>query len=161
MILTETVKIKVNSKNIEYLKSKGYDCDLKNEININTSDLSIGSHIIIKVKCDVCGTEKELKYQTYYKNYINCNYYSCSNKCSKEKSDKSNIEKYGVNNIFKTEDFKNNNKNINLIKYGVDSYSKTEECKLKVKHTNMINYGVEYPTQNTELMNKISETNYK
>lgn len=133
MILTETVKIKVNSKNIEYLKSKGYDCDLKKEININTSDLTIGSHIIIKVKCDVCGTEKELKYQTYYKNYINCNFYSCSNKCSIEKFKMTSVEKYGVENPFQSDEIKNKIKKTNIEKYGVENYSKTNDYKKKCK----------------------------
>ena len=60
MILTEKVDVKIYSKNINYYKKLGY-VNLHNNdiITINISELSIGSHILVDVKCDICGKEKK------------------------------------------------------------------------------------------------------
>lgn len=60
MLLDEKIKIKVSQKNIKHLKLNGYNCELKDVIDISTKDINEGSHIKIRVKCDVCGNEKEL-----------------------------------------------------------------------------------------------------
>ena len=85
MLLEEKIKIKVSMKNIEHLKSKGYDCELKDIIEIFTKDINEGSHILVKVKCDICGKEKEILFQKYIKNINNDNFYACSSKCAQDK----------------------------------------------------------------------------
>lgn len=50
------------------------------------------------------------------------------------------VKKYGVDNYFATEEFKNRIKDYNLKKYGVEYYTQTEECKLKIKETCLKKY---------------------
>jgi hypothetical protein len=50
-------------------------------------------------------------------------------------------EKYGVDHLFQTEDFKNELKNKFILKYGVDNPRKSEEIKNKIKETNLGKYG--------------------
>jgi len=138
MILTEKLQIKMAASNINYYKNKGYSCKVKDVVDVKIEDLSKGSTKKIKVKCDVCGKEKTMEYRFYYKSFIKCNFYSCSSACGQEKV-----------------------KKIMLNKYGVDNYSKTEEYNEKCKKTNLEKYGVEYPTQNTDFYEKIKETNLK
>ena len=130
MILTENVKIKISRKNIEHLKNKGYNCNLKDIIDVKVKDLTFGSHIKIKVKCDVCETEKILTYQNYLKGFINSNFYACSSKCALEKVKKTNIKKFGVDSVFKN-----------------------VEIKEKIKKRCLEKYGVEYPSQLIENRN--------
>jgi len=96
MILTKEVEIKLNQFNSHYYKRIGYDVDGKELINIDIKDIGKGTMVKIKVKCEICGREKEIGYRKYFKNCNKYNVYSCSNKCSMFKNRKSNMEKYGV-----------------------------------------------------------------
>lgn len=49
------------------------------KIKVKVSDLSSGSNVVVKVKCDCCGKEKDLEYSKYIKNIkSNNNLYLCS-----------------------------------------------------------------------------------
>ena len=56
-------------------------------------------------------------------------------KVSNESRNKTNLEKYGVEHYFQSNDCKEKIKQTNLEKYGVESYFQTEECKLCSKQT--------------------------
>lgn len=58
-----------------------------------------------------------------------------------------NIEKYGYECVFQSEDVKQNIKQTILDAYGVDNISKSDLIKEKKKLTTLANYGVEYATQ--------------
>lgn len=135
MILTKSVFIKINCKEYKKYRSLGYKFDSNEIIEVKLEDLSLRSHAIVNVKCDVCGFEKKIKYQVYNKNYEKYNYYSCSIKCG--------MGKYIQNN---------------LDKYGVDNYAKTDECKEKIKNTNIERYGYIAPSGNKDVMSKMVKT---
>lgn len=82
-------------------------------------------------------------------------------KVSNESRNKTNLEKYGVEHYFQSNDCKEKIKQTNLEKYGVESYFQTEECKLRSKQTCLEKYGTEYAIQNENVKNKIKETNLK
>lgn len=65
LVENQVFKIKVNRKNIKWYQSKGYDCDLKDEIEVKVDDLIIGCHIGVKYICDVCNKEKSISYCKY------------------------------------------------------------------------------------------------
>jgi hypothetical protein len=77
MLLTEYVDVKINSCTSKYYKSKGYiiptHIDKKGRecININdiiivkVEDLTNASTVKIKVQCDYCYKEYEIKYVSY------------------------------------------------------------------------------------------------
>ena len=128
----------MNGKHISKYRSKGYICKVGEVIEVSIVDLPFESNLFIDVKCDVCGTEKKLKYQVYNKNFFNNYYYACSILCGMDK-------------------FRNNN----LIKYGVDNYSKTKECRIKTEKTCLLKYNELVPSRNKDVMSKIKETRIK
>lgn len=139
MIVTKEIKIKTNSQNINHYRILGYKCNPGDEILINIDHLSKGSNYKIRAICDKCGKEKELIYNKYIKNVNNGGYYSCSNKCSKDKYINNCLNKYGVINIFQCIDTINKIKKIKLERYGNDKYNNVK----KQKETCLEKYGFE------------------
>ena len=97
--------------------------------------------------CPVCG--KRCEFLNFNKGYSK----HCSIKCSKNnyetqlKYEKTCQEKYGVKNVFKSEEIKEKIKQTNLKKYGVENYSQTIECWDKIRKTEYEKYVVEHHTQ--------------
>jgi len=71
MILTEKIEVKISRKNIDYYSKIKNDIKLKDKILINVSDLQKGSNKRIEVKCDICGTEKNVSYNDYNELHTN------------------------------------------------------------------------------------------
>ena len=67
-------------------------------------------------------------------------------------------EKYGVENIFQLSETKEKIKKTCLEKYGVDNPQKSLIIKEKVKQTNVIKYGVVCPLQDEEIKQKSKKT---
>jgi hypothetical protein len=111
----------------------------------------------------------------------------CSAKCTqsnnetKEKRKKTNLEKYGVDNVAKNHDVKSKMENTNLERYGykssfqnedvrdkwkesikekwgVDHYFKTEDFKIKSKSYYLKKWGVEHKLDVEEIKQKIKDT---
>lgn len=181
MLLTKKIIIKSNSRfsneilrklNIDYKKGEEYEIDIKY--------LNLNSHRYVKVKCDNCGCEKEIKYQQYNRGTENgkqcyfCNKKECINIARKN----SNLKKLGVGNVFQLQDIKdkikttslkrwgveNPNQNLeirkksiktNLKRWGVENVFQSEEIKEKIKNTNLKKYGFEYPQQCPEIRSKV------
>lgn len=155
MIISEKIKIKVNGKTIAHYKSIGYNVMLGDEIEINTDELNKGSHFKIKVKCDVCGKERDnLMYKEYLSNLKSGGYYSCAGKCSTNKNKNTNLERYGVEHIFQLNYIQDKIKETCLDKYGADSYSKTDKHKEDYKKIMLDKYGVDNPSKSSELQQK-------
>lgn len=76
----------------------------------------------------------------------------------KEKIKKTCIEKYGAENPSKNKDVYNKIKKTCMEKYGVDSYAKTKEYKERVEKTNLNKFGTKAPAQNQDIKNKIKKT---
>jgi hypothetical protein len=68
---------------------------------------------------------------------------SKSSEKSREKTKQTNLERYGVENVFQSEEIKEKIKETNLEKYGVESPIQNEEIKQKVKSTCKKRYGVD------------------
>lgn len=64
--------------------------------------------------------------------------------CKLDRSKETNLEKYGVDNPFKSEEIKHKIKESCMEKYGVDHHLKNKEILEKVKKTNKEKYGVEF-----------------
>lgn len=155
MILTKEVNIYIKGISIKRYKELGYDINTKEKNIINVKDLSKNSNVKIDVKCDICGTEKNLKVQDYFLSYKN-NKYSCS-KCSKIEYKKTMIEKYGVENSFQLENVKKLSKDTKKLKYKDINFNNRN----KSKQTCIEKYGVENPQQNNDIKNKTNNTNIK
>jgi hypothetical protein len=184
MLISNSVLVTLNSKNLLLYKNLGYDIPEKpinKNIIIKISDLSKGSKTKVEVICDYCNSLKTVMYKEYNRNISYNNKFSCSNKCAvlkrkelslikygiedtsslestKEKYKKTCIEKYGDYYI-KTSEFKYKTKNTLIERYGEDHYSKTEQFKIKIKDTSLKRYGNEYYSKTEEYIERIKQTN--
>lgn len=111
-----------------------------------------------KHECE-CGKEtKFISFNAGYRKF-------CSNKCSVNseetilKRKETNIEKYGTDNVFKTDKFKEDRKKNNLKKYGVEHILQNKDILDKKINTTKEKYGVEYYTQDKNNVDKIIKSN--
>jgi len=160
MILDKKIIKKVNNYVLWRYKDK-YNCNAGDIIEIPISELSVSSHEKIRVKCDNCGKEYTLKFQTYIRNTQNEKYnLYCSNKeCINIKRKLIINEKYGVDNIFQLEKVKKKIMKTNNEKYGVDNPQQNKEIKEKTEKTNLEKYGFKNVFQNEKIKQKIKQTN--
>jgi hypothetical protein len=128
MLKSENIEIKISNSNIKYYRNIICDSLVNNMIIvIKTENLPLGSHIKITGICDICNSERILEYKSYNTQTNNgANIFTCSRKCSIEKAKITNLEKYGVENVFQNEKIKEKSKETCLNKYGVENYRKTD-----------------------------------
>jgi len=173
MIINTKITIKVNPNSCEYYNKIGYNCKNYDIIEVNPTDLPIGSSIRVDVSCDVCGNNFNISYNKYVKNTkLNTQIYTCK-KCSFVKSKKTKLEKYGdenyrdINKLKKTklekygdENYTNREKakSTCLSRYGVENVSMIDEVKKIKSETTLINWGVLNPFSSEIIKDKISST---
>lgn len=152
--------VKWNSKIKKYYIDKGYTfTKMKDEFLVKYEDLTIGSHTIVKVKCDYCGEEYDIRNDTrntYLKNSI-IKKDTC-NKCKYIKAKESNIELFGVDNAMKNKEIKLKLENVLLEEYGVKNVFQSEDVKEKIIQTNIFKYGVPNYTQTSEYKERYKQT---
>jgi len=155
MILTKTILVRPNSKTLSFYKKLGYECTMYTKIDIPVEHLTKGSHQILDVKCDICGKERKLDYNTYWRNTKGLtDDYACCEKCGMNKRDKTNEEKYGVKNVFQNENIKDTIKESYLKNLGVDHPSKSINIQNKRNNTNLEKYGFTCSLLNKEVKEK-------
>lgn len=204
MILTKEVEVKPRGKMIQYYRDKGYDAKYNQPLIVNVSDLSKrGCCIKIDVLCDMCKQNTmSVRYVDYYSTINKYGCYVCRD-CSfirqkqheieqygkvflqteefKEKSKRTLLNHYGVENPLQSEEikakcsitnmqrygyttplqvpeFKEKSKHTMIERYGVDNASKSEEIKQKLKSTNIKKYGVDNPMKFPKIREKVNET---
>ena len=157
MILSEEVEVILNPANLKHFYSLGYtDLNPGNKITVPIEHLTKGSHSIVRVKCDICGEEKELMYRFYLKCFNrngHC-FYTCGSKCGKIKAKKTSVNRYGVEYYTNIEKVKKTC----LEKFGVDNASKNLECKEKRRNTMLEKHGVEYYVLSEDFKQKSEKT---
>lgn len=133
MILDKTVETTLNAANFKHFKMLGYsNFKCGDKLIIPVEHLNKGSHLIIKVKCDECGKEKDVVYKDYLKTTRKYNFYTCSN-CFNIKVKKTNLQNHNDENYCNME---------------------------KIKKTNLSNYGVENPMQIRKFFEKQQKKSY-
>ena len=179
MILDKKIEIKISRRTKKYYNKNGYKCEVNDIINVDVRKISKGSHLKINVICDndKCDIIKIMAIKTYYLNTKNESEKYYCNKCKNIKTKKTNLERYGVENVFQLEEIKKKSKETNLERYGVENVMFNETFKTKVentkkekygdiyynnhekfKETNLERYGVEYPLQINIFKEKMKET---
>lgn len=120
MILDNNIKIKIGRRNINYIKDLGYSVKYGDEIDFPIKNLQKGSHINIRCKCENCGIEKIMWYKEYNKCTLNGKEKYVCQKCNYTKIKKTNLLKYGVENVMMIENTIDKMKNTNLLIYGCE-----------------------------------------
>ena len=169
MILSETVEVKISSKNKEYYQNLGYAIPTYKDSNrrisvkkgtvitVKVCDLLLNSHAQIRFSCDNCGKEGTTTYQTYKQTEHDGKKYC--RKCAANIVTKQVwMEKYGVSCSLHAEDISQKVKQTNLERYGAENAFASEIIKEKIKKINMENLGVEYPMQSQTVQDKSKQT---
>ena len=108
--------------------------------------------------CPECGGRTT--FMDFTKGY--CGY--CSTKCMrnseevKEKTKKTNLERYGFEQAFKNKELQEKQKHTFIERYGVEYALQNSKCREKFKQTCLKRYGVENAFQNKELQGKQKQT---
>jgi hypothetical protein len=158
MILSEKVTIRINPSNYKYYKNiiEDIKCGIYYEIDVK--NLNPTSHVKIDVQCHICCEYSTKPYRDYLKSYNNQGIYCCSPKCALMKNKKTNLEKYGCENSFQSEEVKYKIKETNLRKYGVEYPTQSKDIRDKIKQISLERYGVEYPVKSDKVKDKIKKT---
>lgn len=159
MILDNKIQIRINPRNIKHYEKLGYEnLIMNNFIFVDPKDIPHTSHIEINCECDICHVKKIIRLSDYNKITKNQTekYYCCD--CKNIKIKETNIKKYGVDNVFKSDIIKEKIVKTNNLKYGVDYPQQNKEIFNKTKITNKIKYGAEYVQQNKKVREKTEQT---
>lgn len=129
MILTKELEIRVMGNVAQYYKKNNIDVILNkiNKLPINL--VNPQSHLIVDAKCDICGKEVKIQYRRYNQSISRGGYYTCSSKCSKNKKEITNTQKYGNSSMFKTDNFKQKSKKTSLTKWESEHFRQSEKWK--------------------------------
>lgn len=158
MLITKKSKVKISPRTMKHYADLGYMFQYGEVIEVDTKDLTKGSHCIVLIKCDFCECEYSKPYKGYLKSIENHNIDSCT-KCKSEKAKLTNNEKYGSDFHMQTEDGMKKIKKATFEKFGVENVFQNEDIKTKIRETNIRKYGVTSPLQNEEIMSKVKKTN--
>ena len=161
MILSKKVKIRINPSNYNYYKDIITDIKCGNYYEIDIVYLNPTSHYKIDVKCHVCEKCSIKPYRGYIKSYNNRGFYCCSPKCAILKNKKTNLEKYGFENSFQSEEVKCKIKETNLLKYGVEYPTQSENIREKIRKVSLERYGTENPAKSEIIQNRMKNTCFK
>lgn len=157
LIPNQIVEVKMSGKTINHYRKLGYNVNNVGEmIRVPVEHLTSGSHVKVKVQCDVCGEVIERPYKEYLQYHTH--EMDLCKRCSIEKIKMTCLEKYGVDNITKVNETREKMKQTCLEKYGVENYSSVNECREKVKHTCLEKYGVETFLSSLEVREQIKNT---
>jgi hypothetical protein len=158
MIIDKKLIVKITKLNINHFLVYFPNISLKDLIEIDVElHLQKKSNLKLNVSCDICNTQRYIKYQAYTKNINSClehPIYTCD-KCSHIKLKTFNLKNYGVEYYSQHPDRNKKIKETSLKKHGVDHFSKTKEFKKKVSKTNLEKFGYENPFMDKERIKKI------
>ena len=158
-LLSTTVLVTGNWHNIKHYRERGYKCNKGDKIIVKVEDLTAGSSAIIKLKCDYCGKEYEMKFYEKSKVILNKEKICCGDyHCQYMKRRDYYNDKYGVDNPMKVETIREKSKNTCIKKYGEDNPAKVEMFKEKIKATNLEKYGSDNPMGNDKIKKKMIDT---
>ena len=98
----------------------------------------INNTLDVHPKCPICGRDRSFNKSGFF--HKTCG----SKKCNFESGNLTNIENFGVKNVFSNKDIQEKIKQTNLARYGVENPAKSENIQNKIEQTNQIKYGNKY-----------------
>jgi hypothetical protein len=154
MILNEFIELKITRKNIDHFTQWHKDIKLKDIIKVDPNNLQKSCNIKVDVSCDICGVERNIKFQAYTKNINSCPeypIYTCD-KCSHVKIKEYNKKKWGVEYYSQTKEYGEKFRSTMVERWGVEYALQSDELKDKAKKTNLENFGVENPFMDNKMI---------
>ena len=101
LIVPQTVKVRTNGMTCKHYREKGYEFEKCGDyIEVDVFDLPKSSNEKVKVICDVCGKEREMRYCRVVGNNEEKKLITCGDKICKHKTlEDTCTKKYGVKNV--------------------------------------------------------------
>lgn len=109
MIVTKEVEVKLGQRNEKYYRGLNYNFSKSDKLlKVEIDDLLPTTRVDVLVECDFCKTVVKTSYKNYHYNYFNfgLNMFSCSAKCTNEKTKINNLKKWGVEFVNQRVDIK-------------------------------------------------------
>ena len=162
MLLSKEVYVKWNAKTKRHYVELGYKfTKMKDSFLVKVNDLTNGSNVKVLVKCDYCGKEYEISWDSYQrlkkKEVIHKD--CCEDpECTTKKSQESLILKYNTSNIREIPGVNEKIINTNIKKYGYENCFSNNSVKEKIRETNVNKYGFPCCLQNDEIRKKSKNT---
>ena len=161
MLISQTAKVKWNSRNKKYYVDLGYIfTKMGEEFDVNVDDLTPGSNSIVNVQCDYCGRIYTIKWEVYKRLKKKTIALDCcgNSECTTKKSKQTIKEKYNVDSIRELDFVNEKIKNTNIEKYGCENPFGNKNIQNKIKQYYIDNFGVEYDMQIKENVEKVKNT---
>ena len=136
------MKIFISYRNKTHYLKLGYNPILNKDLEIKTEHLPSSSHVRVDAICAICSSENNLMYYKYIYNVNRQGFYGCR-KCSRQKAAMTSLDKYGVDNYSKTDEYKERVEKTNMEKYGFKTNLLTPEHKEISKNILLEKYGTE------------------
>lgn len=154
MIKEEKIEVVIINHNLSHYKNINPDIKYGDKIIISSHQLSKGSHYKIDCVCDNCNKIKNMNFEYYYKitKGLKDKYY-CNICVKKIKTNKTNLEKYGCENVSGSQIIKDKKKETSLRNWGVENVFQNEEIKKRNINTFNNRYG-DYFTKTEQYRNK-------
>ena len=143
LILPQTIKVRTSVMTYKHYKEKGYEFEKCGDfIEVDVLDLLKSSNEKVKVICDVCGKEREMRYCRVVGDNEENKLITCGDKiCKRKKSEDTCIKKYGVKNPMQCKEIQDKAKDTNLGRYGAENPFGSKEIQDKIKDTLKEKYG--------------------
>jgi len=153
MLKYDKIKVFISYRNKTHYLKLGYFPILNEDLEIDIKHLSKASHVKIDVVCALCKVESKLMYYKYVMNVNRHGFYGCK-KCSRQKAALTSIDRYGVDNYSKTDDWKIRVENTNMEKFGYKTNLISPDYKNSIKEILFEKYGTDKFWEITERSNK-------
>jgi len=144
--------LKINNKRITLLEI------INNKLFIDNIKVKKGD--IIFYRCNSCSHTEEITFRSH-SNFIKTKFFNNKVICSKCLRKKTNLEKYGVENLSQSKTIQDKIKSNSLEKYGTTHFLSSKEVRDKIDSTNEERYGTKNILQSNEIKQKSKETMIK
>lgn len=142
MLKNSYTKVYISYRNKTHYLKLGYKPILDTELEIKTEHLPTSSHVKVDVICSICKIENNIQYDKYIINVKRHNFYGCK-KCSRQKAALTSVDRYGVDNYSKTDEWKKRVEDTNIHKYGYKTNLLCPKFKENIKSILLEKYGTE------------------
>lgn len=142
MLKNEKIEVYISYRNYTHYIKLGYDAKINQNLEILTIHLPSSSHVKVDVICEICKRPNNIIYHKYIENKKRHNFYGCKS-CSRQKAALTSIEKYGVDNYSKTDDWKNKVEKTNIERFGFKTNLINPIYKEQIKNILIEKYGTE------------------
>lgn len=142
MLKNENITVYISYRNYTHYIKLGYKPILNQNLDIKTIHLSSSSHVRVDAICEICGRETNLQYHKYLVNKKRLGFYGCK-PCSRQKASLTSLQRYGVDNYSKTDEFKKKVEETNIKKFGFKTNLMSPEYQKLIKQKLKDIYGTE------------------